>query len=108
MFDVIETVRPNGAAVVLLHGFPGGAATWGGVAPGLARAGYRTLVFDQRGYSSQARPAEVDAYRIDQLVGDVVALADRAKLDRVHVVGHDWGGIVAWHLRAHIPIRCAR
>jgi pimeloyl-ACP methyl ester carboxylesterase len=105
LFDVIDEGPANGEAVVLLHGFPGGAATWDAVAPRLAEAGCRTLVLDQRGYSPQARPPDVDAYRVGELVADVLGLADRAGLDRFHVIGHDWGGIVAWHLAGAHPER---
>jgi pimeloyl-ACP methyl ester carboxylesterase len=86
--------------VVLLHGFPGDAGTWTEVAARLASDGFRCVSFDQRGYSPSARPEGIDAYRIDRLVGDVLALVDQLGEEKVHVIGHDWGAIVAWHLAA--------
>lgn len=107
-FDVVDAGPPDAPeAVVLLHGFPQSAATWSGVSERLARAGLRVLAFDQRGYSPGARPVHTDAYRMPELVADVLALADAAGLARFHVVGHDWGGGVAWALGAH-PDAAAR
>ncbi|MCF6467741.1 alpha/beta hydrolase [Nonomuraea sp. MG754425] len=62
----------------------------------LAAAGCRAVAFDQRGYSPGARPAEVAAYRMPHLVQDVLDVADTLGADRFHLVGHDWGGSVAW------------
>ena len=105
VFDVVDTGPLDGETVVLLHGFPAAAESWNAVAEGLNRAGYRTLAPDQRGYSAGARPRRADAYRIDELVGDVIALADHAGVPRFHVIGHDWGGLVAWHLAARYQLR---
>jgi pimeloyl-ACP methyl ester carboxylesterase len=91
--------------VVLLHGFPEGSESWEGVVPALWEAGYRTLVPDQRGYSPRARPAGRRAYRVRELVGDVIALADQAGVGRFHLVGHDWGAAVAWAAAALQPQR---
>ncbi|HEY2428302.1 MAG TPA: alpha/beta fold hydrolase [Acidimicrobiales bacterium] len=98
VFDVVDAGPPGADAIVLLHGFPETSASWRGVAPGLAAAGYRVLAPDQRGYSAGARPRGRRAYRTAELAADVVALADQAGVDRFHVVGHDWGGGVAWSL----------
>jgi pimeloyl-ACP methyl ester carboxylesterase len=97
-FDVRDGGPPAGEVVVLLHGFPQTSACWEPLAPALHRAGYRTLAPDQRGYSPGARPRGRRAYRMAELVADVVALLDAAGLGRAHVVGHDWGGAVAWSL----------
>ena len=94
--------------VVALHGFPQTSAAWTQVATRLADAGVRTLAPDQRGYSPGARPQDRSAYRMHHLVGDVVALLDAAGLDRVHLVGHDWGGGVAWAFALRHPERVAR
>ena len=83
-------------AVILLHGFPVTSAMWNPLIKPLAEAGYRVLAFDQRGYSPGARPAKVSDYAVDQLVGDVIAVADAAGLQQFHLVGHDWGAIVGW------------
>jgi pimeloyl-ACP methyl ester carboxylesterase len=97
-FEVRDRGPRRAPVVLLLHGFPGGADTWTEAAARLASGGFRCVSFDQRGYSPGARPAHVDAYRIDRLVGDARALLDHVGEEFVHVVGHDWGAIVAWHL----------
>jgi pimeloyl-ACP methyl ester carboxylesterase len=68
----------------------------------LAQAGYRAVAFDQRGYSPRARPQGVEDYDIGHLVHDVLTVAGEG---RFHVVGHDFGAVVAWHLAAKHPAR---
>jgi pimeloyl-ACP methyl ester carboxylesterase len=106
-FDVIDSgdAGTGGDTVVLLHGFPGGADTWEAVVPRLHAIGMRTLIPEQRGYSPGARPRSVSAYVLPKLVGDVVALLDQAGVRSAHIVGHDWGGAVAWSLAARHPQR---
>jgi pimeloyl-ACP methyl ester carboxylesterase len=97
---------PAGETVVLLHGFPQrAAAAWSAVWPPLVAAGYRVAMPDQRGYSPGALPAERRAYRMDELVGDLSALLDALGAERAHVVGHDWGGAVAWAAAGVMPER---
>lgn len=91
--------------VVLLHGFPQTPAAWDAVAPLLHGAGIRTLAPSLRGYTSKARPTGRSAYRIERLVGDVFAMLDQAGLDSAHLVGHDWGGGVAWAAAMTTPER---
>ena len=91
--------------VLLLHGFPSTSAMWEPVI-GHLRSEDRTVVaFDQRGYSPGARPTEVEAYGRQHLVGDVVAVAEALGFDRFDVIGHDWGGAVAWGVAAAYPER---
>lgn len=104
-FDVSDTGPADGEGVVLLHGYPQAAVSWRGIAPGLAELGYRALAPDQRGYSPGARPEGRRAYVLRELSDDVLELADQAGLDRFHVVGHDWGGAVAWALATDRPER---
>jgi pimeloyl-ACP methyl ester carboxylesterase len=104
-FDHADHGPAEGTPVVLLHGWPGGAATWDEVVPLLVDGACRVLVPDQRGYSPGARPAGRRAYVMDELVADVVALLDAVGLERAHIVGHDWGGAVAWALGADHPAR---
>jgi pimeloyl-ACP methyl ester carboxylesterase len=101
---------PDGPLVVMLHGFPQTRHTWRRQVPALARAGFRVIAPDQRGYSPGVRPAPTDlaAYRIERLVADVLDLAGAAvggASVRFHLVGHDWGGQVAWALAARHPGR---
>lgn len=106
-FEVLDGGPDDGEVVVLLHGFPQDATAWDRVSPLLHAAGLRTLAPTQRGYSPDARPRRVTAYRVPELVADVVALLDAAGVQRAHVVGHDWGGGVAWALAAEHPDRVA-
>ncbi len=85
----------DGPLVVLLHGFPDRATSWRHVEPLLHAAGLRTYALDQRGYSPGARPEGRRHYRTELLAGDVEALI-RTIGRPVHLVGHDWGAIVAW------------
>ena len=101
-FDVLDDGPVDGPAVVLLHGFPERASHWAGVSAVLHERGLRTLAPDQRGYSPGARPRGRLAYRTSNLVGDVVALIERYGAP-VHLVGHDWGGAVAWATAAGRP-----
>lgn len=106
-FDVRDEGPPGAPAVVLLHGFPKDSSSWDAVVPPLHAAGLRTLAPDLRGYSPRASPGSRRDYTIDKLVGDVIALLDSAGLQRAHLVGHDWGGGVAWAAAAAHPDRIA-
>lgn len=106
IFDVRDEGPEDGIPVVLLHGFPQDSTCWDGVVEPLHAAGYRTLAPDQRGYSPRARPTRVKAYRQAELVEDVVELLDAAGAQKAHIVGHDWGGIVAWAFASKYPERC--
>ena len=104
-FDVVDSGPQAGEPVVLLHGFPQDSSAFDRLAPVLHGAGLRTLAPDQRGYSPGARPTGRSPYVVRELVDDVRALLDAAGLARAHVVGHDWGAIVAWALAAWHPDR---
>jgi pimeloyl-ACP methyl ester carboxylesterase len=105
VLDVLDVGPRDGEVVVLLHGFPQSTQEWHAVWPVLVDAGYRVVAVDQRGYSPGARPEGVEAYRMSELVGDVVGVLDALGVDRAHVVGHDWGAAVAWQVAAHAPDR---
>jgi pimeloyl-ACP methyl ester carboxylesterase len=105
-FDVIDDGPLDGPPVVLLHGFPQRATSWAKVTPLLGEAGLRTHAPDQRGYSPGARPPGRRAYKILELVDDVVALIGRIDAP-VHLVGHDWGATVAWNVAARHTDRLA-
>ncbi|GAB79214.1 Pimeloyl-ACP methyl ester carboxylesterase [Austwickia chelonae] len=108
--DVDGTAGAPGAArtAVLLHGFPQDSHAWTGVTPLLVEGGFRVLAPDLRGYSPGARPTSRSAYRLEVLAEDVLALLDQAGVDRAHVVGHDWGGALAWELATRHPGRVSR
>jgi pimeloyl-ACP methyl ester carboxylesterase len=95
----------DGELVLLLHGFPQTSLSWRNQVGALAAAGYRAVAPDQRGYSPGARPADVGEYRVERLVGDVLGFADALDVERFHLVGHDWGGAVAWQVAGRHPER---
>ncbi|MDP9394149.1 MAG: alpha/beta fold hydrolase [Actinomycetota bacterium] len=97
-FDVRDSGPRDGPPVVCLHGFPQDATAFDGVSAVLVAAGCRVVAPDQRGYSPGARPTGRRDFVLSELAGDVVALLDFLGLERAHVVGHDWGGAVAWRL----------
>lgn len=105
VFDVIDSGPVDGIPVILLHGFPQRASSWAAVAGHLHERGLRTYALDQRGYSPGARPRSRFAYRITDLVADVMKLADEIGPGPAHLVGHDWGSAVAWAVAAHHPDR---
>lgn len=106
-FDVTDSGPEGAPIVVLLHGFPQDRQAWDKVTPRLVDAGYRVLAPDQRGYSPGARPRSRAAYPLAELARDVIALVDAAGAATAHVVGHDWGGAVAWQLAQAHPDRIA-
>jgi pimeloyl-ACP methyl ester carboxylesterase len=88
----------NGPLVILLHGFPEFWYSWRHLMPALAEAGYHAIAPDMRGYNLSGKPQGVEAYAIDTLAEDIAALIRHAGERRAHIIGHDWGGAVAWHL----------
>jgi epoxide hydrolase 4 len=98
----------DGPLVVLLHGFPEFWYSWREQIPALVEAGFRVVAPDMRGYNTSEKPRGVGQYRSDKLVGDVVALVDHFDEETAHVVGHDWGGLVAWETAIRHPERVER
>ncbi|GGD16178.1 alpha/beta fold hydrolase [Aureimonas glaciei] len=94
---------PDGQPIILLHGFPDHWIGWKHQIPALAAAGYRLIIPDQRGYNTSDKPAGVRAYALGRLVEDISLLARAMEIERFHLIGHDWGGIVAWALAAERP-----
>jgi pimeloyl-ACP methyl ester carboxylesterase len=104
-FDYLEDGDADAPVVLLLHGFPQDSTSWDAISADLVAAGYRTLRLDQRGYSSGARPGSVNAYRMPHLVADAFGFLDALKVVNAHVIGHDWGGAVAWAMAEQAPER---
>ncbi|MFE5918112.1 alpha/beta fold hydrolase [Streptomyces sp. NPDC056468] len=96
VFDAIVAGPPEGRPVLLLHGFPQTGLVWRRQIEALAAHGYRVVAPDQRGYSPGARPQRPEDYRIGFLVDDVVAISEELGWPAFDLVGHDWGGAVAW------------
>ena len=86
----------SGDGVILLHGFPETSIMWEPLLKKLGKAGYRAIAFDQRGYSPGARPQMQSEYTKGKLANDVIAIADAAGFRKFHVIGHDFGGAIAW------------
>ena len=103
------TVNCSGAdlapTVLLLHGFPETRHMWRHQLETLAAAGYRVVAPDQRGYAAGARPPREQDYATDLIVADALAMMDALGAQRFHLVGHDWGGQIAWLLAAAYPMR---
>ena len=97
-----------GPPVVLLHGFPEFWYAWRGPAAVLARAGFRVIIPDQRGYDRSAKPSGAAAYRIDRLVGDVIGLIDALGYPQVRLGAQDLGGMVGWRAVIDHPERFER
>jgi len=91
-----------GPLVVLLHGFPDFHYTWRDQIPALART-CQVAALDLRGYNDSDQPQGVENYSLDKLVGDVVAVVRHLGRERATIVGHDWGGAIAWNVAMRHP-----
>lgn len=97
----------DGEAIILLHGFPESHRTWRAVAPALAETMF-VVAPDQRGFADSDKPEGVEQYRTDRILEDLMALADASGLKDFTLVGHDWGGAVAWLAALRHPDRVKR
>lgn len=95
----------QGPAVVLLHGFPDTHVVWRKQVAPLVAAGFRVLAPDLRGHGGSDAPLAIDAYRLDHLCADVIAMLDLLGIERARVVGHDWGAVIGWLLCMQAPQR---
>src|SRR6266540_2627973 len=105
---VVQAGPKSGIPVVLLHGFPEDWQSWKHQIPALAEAGCRVIIPDQRGYNLSDKPKEIKNYRIDELVKDILGLIDALGYEKVNLVGHDWGAVVAWMLAIKCPEKLHR
>src|SRR5712672_4340410 len=110
-FDALAAGKPGAPLVLLLHGFAESMHCWRAQVAARAAAGYRAVAPGQRGYSPGARPDVSDGanYHIDRLMDDAMAIAAASGYGdrRFHLVGHDWGGSIAWALADRFPARLA-
>jgi epoxide hydrolase 4 len=92
----IDEAGDGDAVALCLHGFPESRRSWRHQLPALAALGWRAVAPDLRGYGESCRPAGQAAYRIDRLIEDAAALFDALGARRRLLIGHDWGGMIAW------------
>lgn len=93
--DVVDVGPRDGPVLIFLHGFPESHRTWRHQIAHLSDR-YRCIAPDQRGYRGSSKPQDVSAYTPDKLIGDVFQLADALDVGEFTIVGHDWGGAIAW------------
>ncbi|ALG60852.1 MULTISPECIES: alpha/beta fold hydrolase [Citromicrobium] len=93
--DVVDEGPKDAPALIFLHGFPESHRTWRHQIPYFSDR-FRCIAPDQRGYCGSSKPQEVSAYSPDKLVGDIFQLADALGVETFTIVGHDWGGAIAW------------
>ena len=105
---VVQAGPKSGVPVVLLHGFPEFWYGWRKQIPALVEAGCRVIVPDQRGYNLSDKPKGVKSYSVFTLVKDIIGLIDALGYEKVNLVGHDWGAVVAWALAILHPERLHR
>ncbi|HEX8389354.1 MAG TPA: alpha/beta hydrolase [Sphingomonas sp.] len=105
--DVAVAGPRDAPPVILLHGFPESHRTWRSIVPDLGADRF-ILAPDQRGYARSSKPPRVEDYAPDRIVADLIALADHYGLDRFTLVGHDWGGAIAWMAALRHPERVAK
>ena len=105
--DVAVAGHGGSPPIILLHGFPESHRTWRDVIPDLAMDHF-VLAPDQRGFARSSKPEGVENYTPDRIVADLLALADHFGIDRFTLVGHDWGGAIAWMAALQHPNRVAK
>jgi epoxide hydrolase 4 len=105
---IVQVGPKTGRPVILLHGFHEFWRGWEKQITSLAQAGFRVIVPDQRGYNLSDKPRELSAYRLDVVAEDVVGLIDALGYESATVVGHDWGGVVAWVIAVLHPQKLDR
>ncbi|MDK2759277.1 MAG: alpha/beta hydrolase [Blastomonas fulva] len=105
--DVAITGPADASPLILLHGFPESHRTWRYVMAHFADR-YRLIAPDQRGFAGSSKPEGVEAYQPKNMVADLLALADHLGVDTFTLVGHDWGGAIAWMAALNYPDRVKR
>lgn len=108
MLHVVEAGPAEGAAVILLHGFPEFWWAWRRQIAALAGAGYRVIAPDLRGYNDSDKPPGLSAYHLDVLAKDVIGLADGLGFNQFSLVAHDWGAVIGWRVASLWSARLRR
>ena len=85
----------HGPLIVLLHGFPESSYSWRKQIPHLTSTGFRVVAPDLRGYGESSKPSRIDDYRLTAVATDITSLLQQLN-ERAVLVGHDWGGVIAW------------
>ncbi len=104
---IVERGDPTADLVIALHGWPDSSMGWIHVAPLLAKR-FRVITPANRGFGLSSKPVGTDQYRMSELIGDVMAIADWAGVERFHLVGHDFGAAVTWAMSSFAPRRIRR
>jgi pimeloyl-ACP methyl ester carboxylesterase len=97
----------SGEPCIMIHGFPDFWYTWRAQMPELAKH-FQVVAIDQRGYNLSDKPEGVENYKLEKLVGDVNAVVEHFKAPKAIIVGHDWGGMVAWTYAMRFPDKVDR
>ena len=105
-FNVLD--EGAGEPVLLVHGFPDDHTVWRKQVPALVAAGYRVIAPDNRGCGDSEMASHTGDYLLPRLVADLVAILDALGIERVKLVGHDWGAVIAWVFAARHPERVER
>lgn len=93
--DVVDIGPRDAPTLIFLHGFPESHRTWRYQLPHFASR-FRCIAPDQRGYRGSSKPQDAESYTPDKLIADIFALADALGVGEFTIVGHDWGGAIAW------------
>ena len=102
---VVQAGPKSGVPILLLHGFPETWRCWIRQIPALTAADCRVIVPDQRGYNLSDKPKGIKSYCVNNLVDDIMGLIKALDYEKVNLVGHDWGALVAWMLAIKHPER---
>ncbi|MFI6908570.1 alpha/beta fold hydrolase [Nonomuraea sp. NPDC050394] len=103
--DIAYVDEGEGDTVILLHGFPDSSYLWRHQIPALVEGGFRVIAPDLRGFGDSSKPQEIEAYTMQTIVNDIVAMTIQLGIKRPHVVGHDWGAAIAWMYAFLMPRR---
>jgi len=103
-----ESGDASAPLLILLHGFPEFWFAWRNYMSSLAASGFHVVAPDQRGYNLSEKPRGIDAYQLDILADDITGLAAALGYETFRIVGHDWGGSVAWSIASRHPSQLER